>query len=416
MRDRFLDSFVDKLILLEQKTGASVSYRLMSPFEAPFHDYLSIQEAAKQIADFIGLAGFTFVVAVAMQKEKVGGHIDLSTGGKDIFIEIDENTMKFPNVVGAVLCHEVCHKWLQVNGISSRIEIESEILTDISTVFLGLGKIMLNGCRTTRLRYETIPNGTRTVAETMTSGYLDRDQLSFVYRLVCAMRNIPELEYMQDLSSEAVQSIQTCDASFDHYYDTRFHSSETIQESVDCFQKAIVELQREMAELDKNLTYISKACCETLDSFLSKGHKQLESLRQKTVAMTQKTESDPALNFLHTIQHKCELKRMNDKLESLEQNTYNLLEHARAIGRRLYRHSDRFPAPAPNMFNIVTCRQDGTKLRLPEQAGDLIASCPKCKYRFAYNTTLLSFTEVMFPRKRTWWEQIWNVIRRTGNG
>lgn len=177
MPNRFRDSVVEKLILLEQKTGASISYHLMPPFETSFHDYLSIQDAAKQIADFIGLAGFTFIVAVTMQEEKVGGHIDLSTGRKNIFIEIDEKTMKFPNAVGATLCHEVCHKWLQVNGISSYIEIENEILTDISTVFLGLGKIMLNGCKTTHLRYETIPNGTRTVTETMTSGYLERNQL-----------------------------------------------------------------------------------------------------------------------------------------------------------------------------------------------------------------------------------------------
>ena len=56
---------------LEQKTGTTVPYRLMAPFTTPFYDHLSIQKAAKQIADFIGLIGFTFIVAVAKQKEKV---------------------------------------------------------------------------------------------------------------------------------------------------------------------------------------------------------------------------------------------------------------------------------------------------------------------------------------------------------
>jgi hypothetical protein len=95
MPDLFVESFTEKLILLEQKTGAQVSYRLMSPFKTPFHDYLSIQQAAKEIADFIGLSGFTFIVAVAKQKDKVGGHIDLSTSERDVFIEIDGDTIKF---------------------------------------------------------------------------------------------------------------------------------------------------------------------------------------------------------------------------------------------------------------------------------------------------------------------------------
>lgn len=112
MSDRFVKNFVEKLILLEQKTRVTVLYRLMAPFTTPFYDHLSIQKAAKQIADFIGLTGFTFIVAVAKQKEKVGGHIDLATNGKEVFIEVDEDTMKFPDAVGATLCHETCHKWL----------------------------------------------------------------------------------------------------------------------------------------------------------------------------------------------------------------------------------------------------------------------------------------------------------------
>lgn len=417
MSDRFVKSFVEKLILLEQKTGVTVPYRLMAPFTAPFYDHLSIQKAAKQIADFIGLTGFTFIVAIAKQKEKVGGHIDLATDGKEVFVEVDEDTMKFPDAVGATLCHETCHKWLRVNGVESPIEYENEILTDISTVFLGLGKVMLNGSKATNVRYETVPNGTRTITETMTSGYLDRDQLAFVYRLVCAMRNILMAEYMQDLNSEAVQAIQMCDASFGHHYDARFHRPGITHESVSRFHDAIVTLQREMAELDKNLAYIRKSCCETLDGFLSQGHKQLESLRQKTAAVTEKTGFDPALNFLQAIKNKFELERLDDQLRSLGQDTGSFLEHTRVLGRHLYRSSDKFPAPMPNMFSIVTCRQDGTKLRLPEQSGDIIATCPTCKYRFAYNTTSVSFPEPPpMPPRVTLADRIRNLIRQKRNG
>lgn len=276
---------------------------------------------------------------------------------------------------------------------------------------------MLNGSKTTNVRYEMVPNGTRTITETMTSGYLDRDQLAFVYRLVCAMRNIPKAEYIQDLNSEAVQAIQTCDASFGHHYDTRFHRPETTYESVSRFHDAIVALQRDMAELDKNLAYIRQSCCETLDGFLTQGHQQLESLRQKTAAITEKTGFDPALNFLQAIKDKFELERLDDQLRSLGQDTGSFLEHTRALGRHLYRNSNRFPAPTPNLLSIVTCRQDGTKLHLPEQSGDIIVTCPTCKYRFAYNTTSVSFYEPPPARLRpTLADRIRNLIRQKRNG
>lgn len=113
MSEGFVEAFVDKLILLEQKTGASVNYNLIPPLEVAFHDHLSLQKTAKDIAESIGMKGYTFIVAEARQKSKVGGHIDLSTEGTDVFIEIDRDTMRFPDAVSATLCHEICHKWLQ---------------------------------------------------------------------------------------------------------------------------------------------------------------------------------------------------------------------------------------------------------------------------------------------------------------
>jgi len=135
--ETFVLSFVDKLILLEQRAGSQVHYRIMPPLAGPFHDCISIQKVARQIADSIGLTHFSFIITFAKQKKNVGGHIDLSTGGRDVFIEIDPDAIPFPDSVGAILCHEICHKWLQVMGISSPIEIDNEILTDITTVFLG---------------------------------------------------------------------------------------------------------------------------------------------------------------------------------------------------------------------------------------------------------------------------------------
>ncbi len=416
MSDRFLEAFVDRLILLEQSTGAGVQYRVMPPFTTPFHDHLSIQKAAKEIAAFMGLTGLTFIVAVAKQKEKVGGHIDLSTQDNNVFIEIDDDMMKFPDAVGATLCHEVCHKWLQIKGIRSTVEIDNETLTDITSVFLGFGKIMLNGCRTTNVRHEATPTGTRTITEAMTAGYLDRDQLALVYSLVCAMRKISSSEFMKGLNAEATHAVHVCNSSLGHHFEPRFHEIETPRESVGGFTRRMDEAQYTMADLDKHVAYAKKSLCQTVDDFLRAGHTKLESLRQQAVAMLQDISPDPALRFLQAIRIESEINCLIDQVHTVSQEAEGILQHAREIGRHLSRNGRHFPPPSPGMFNIVICPQDGTKLRLPESSGDLIATCPTCKYRFAYNTSPVSFPEPSAGRKFPWWQRIRNLMRRKKSG
>lgn len=412
MSDRFVEAFIEKLILLEQKTGANVQYRMMPPLTVAFPDHLAIQRIARQIAEFIGLTGFTFIVAVAKQKKKVGGHIDLSTAGKEVFVEVDEDTIKFPDAVAAVLCHEACHKWLQVNALALPIESEDEILTDITTVFLGFGKIMLNGCKANNVRFEAIPNGTRTITETKSFGYLDRDQLAFVYRLVCAMRNITPSDFMQGLNVEAANAVQRCDASLGRHYDARFHRPEMSHDTVEAFQKRTVDLQYSMADLDKHAIYIKKCLCATTDPFLTSGHKKLKSLREKVAAMVQETEPDPVLRFLRNIQREFAVERLTEELHSVGRESSALLQHAKAVGYHFFQNGNRFPKPTSQMFNIVTCPQDGTKLRLPENSDDLVVTCPTCKYRFAYNTAPVTFPEPTSPVEQTWWQRVQNRMKR----
>jgi len=391
MIDRFVENFADKLILLETKTGAHVSYKLMTPFSALLHDYVSIQVAAKKIADFIGLSGLTFVIGVAKQGENVAGRVDLGNHGNAVFIDISDETMAFPGAVAVTLCHELCHKWLQINGIRSEPEADNEILTDVTTIFLGLGKIMLNGCIAAKETQETTPIGTRTISGTIKSGYLDREQLAFVYRLVCAMRRVPPSEYLSELHPDAVQALGDCNASFGQCFDSRFHVPETTQELVDLLQKRIVALQVDFAELEKNVGYLM-LCCETADGFITKGHKRLGLLLREFKEIAEQPDPDPALNFLRTLKCRCRLDQVDGELQTLGQDTNFYLRHLNAAGSFLHENPEHFP-PIPSVFNITRCRQDGTKLRVPEESANMLVTCPTCKYRFAYNTTPLRFRD-----------------------
>lgn len=412
MSDQFVQTLLEKLIFLEARTGADVRYRTMDPFTSPFYDHLSIQRTARDIAQFAGLTGFTFIIGVAKQDEKVGGHIDLSASGPEVFIEIDSDLMEFPDAVAATLCHEICHKWLQSHGIWLPISIDNEILTDIAAVFLGFGKVMLNGCNVTNVAHRPVANGTQTITKTLRSGYLDRDQFALVYRLVCAMRRLDESDSIRGLNHEALRVVRSCDSTFGHLYDGRQHSADTLQEAVSQFDANIVAHQSALADLTKHCLYTQHAFLETLDAFVTSCHKDLVSLRRTAAAMVQSEEVDPALRYLRCVQRQEELRRMSESLVPMNDAAHGFLRHAKAICRYLHRNSDKFPISNPNAFCFVTCPQDGTKLRLPEARGSLIAICPTCKYRFAYNTAAPEFEESApsapsgAPRQRAWYSRL----------
>jgi hypothetical protein len=221
---------------------------------------------------------------------------------------------------------------------------------------------------------------------------------------------------MQGLNAEAALAVHRCDSSYGHHYDPHYHWKDATQAAVTSFEHRVVEVQRTMADLDKHVIYIKKSFCETIEGFLSAGHRKLESLRQKAVAMTLRTEPDLALSFLRAIQGDFEVARLIDEIDSVCHEAEGFLQPARAVGRDLSRNSQRFPLPSPAMFNIITCPHDGTKLRLPENSVDLIATCPTCKYRFAYNTSAVSFPETPAPRTLTWFMKVRNLMRRKQTG
>jgi hypothetical protein len=174
--------------------GAYINYQIMEPFSVCSSDILDIQRAAKQISEFVGLKGLTFIVITTQLRKGVGGNIELRTEDNAVFVELSTETLKFSDAVLATLAHEITHKYLHRKGINCGLgpvfEYENEILTDIAAIYIGLGKLYLNGCQCSNTTKVSNSNTTTTTTEKMRVGYLDQSQLAFVYRLVCAMRNL----------------------------------------------------------------------------------------------------------------------------------------------------------------------------------------------------------------------------------
>lgn len=341
------EDYIRKLIMLENAVGANTKYRILDPLPFNPRDIIEIQEVAKKIAEFIGLDGLTFIVAIAKQKEKQGGHVELQAGQKEVFIEISDDTARFSEAVLATLSHEITHKYLQINGVSvgsSPVnDYENEVLTDVTTVFLGLGKLMLNGCYVENTRQEFRADGTYNVTESLKSGYLEREQLAFVYQVVCAMRGISSKDMLSELSKEATAAVQACSYYRDEFFNPQFSTQEYRNGLGEALEKETQTLRRELNHVSQHLEFLKKTYVSKTEVFLEAKHKGIAAILHDLKSMRQSDSYDPCLLFLNTIGIKEEIEQRITKVEREIAETIELRQRLNEFTRLDQKEKSRKP-------------------------------------------------------------------------
>lgn len=383
-----IQQHISNLILLEEHIGLKIDYRIReTPFLVDQSDIISLQSVAKKLAESIGLSDLTFIVAIAKQKEKIGGNIDLRTNQHEVFIEVSEDVLKYKDSTLATLAHEITHKYLQINGISLPDEKLNEILTDTASVYLGFGRIMLNGCENYTTRHEKNFNSERTITETLTTGYLKRDELAFVYKLVCSMRNIPPKDYERQLSREARRALDDCTRQYNEYFKVTLNNKNALVEIVKQLLLEIRQFQYSLSNIEKNISYIQQGGISTVENFLEETHRNLNRAIEDSKSMVSDECSNPALSYLSIIVSKEEIAKRKAEISGYVSQA-KLLHRLTKKLEKVIQGNPLFPKLSPSMFNIITCWNDRTKLRLPLNTRKLIAKCSKCNYQFAADTTI----------------------------
>lgn len=115
-------------------------------------------------------------------------------------IQLNITNKHSPFIMGSILAHELLHHFLDLKGIRLSDTQENEKLTDLATVFVGLGKLTLN-------RYEPITwkqtNKEKSTTWTYQVGYLNTDDMAAIIHHICIFRNIPLHDLMVNLSDKS---------------------------------------------------------------------------------------------------------------------------------------------------------------------------------------------------------------------
>lgn len=109
-----------------------------------------------------------------------------------------------PFIMGAILAHELTHHFLFNKGILDPDINENERLTDLATVYLGLGKLTLNG-------YEpfvwNINRNGKQIKYTYKVGYLLQEDMAAIMKQICDFRQIPFGIVKNNLTDKAYKLI-----------------------------------------------------------------------------------------------------------------------------------------------------------------------------------------------------------------
>jgi hypothetical protein len=391
---------VRKIAFLEERLGKAVRYEILEPFALDQHDLVQIQVAAKRIADFVQLKDLVFVVGIVTQQQGTLGNVEVAPGQDAVFIEIAPETMEFDGAVCGVLAHEISHKYLDRYGVSyssnPSSSTEDEILTDVTAVFLGLGKLILNGCERQKTREEMLSGGVeRTTTETYRAGYLDPAQFAFVYRFVCAMRGVPRAELERGLSTTAINTLRECENSWPIWFADGYHSHNTRLRILGSLQAAIQETQAEMAIVDRSLTYLQRGCLEPVESWSQSLHRRVNAIRSLASRTDIAAEYDPCLRYINTAQ-----------FNQLLTEVIGLSRRARSAQDTLLRlegfvasQGEPFMRPNSEMFTVIICRNCGIKLRVPRDTRNATVVCRSCRYAFKATSSVSNLMERNLRRK-----------------
>ena len=376
-------SFLPIVEILETRAGDGARNLLepfaCAPLKAGQPDILNIQDAGKVIAKHIGLSDLTFIIAVTTQAPSVAGHIELRYGSSQVFIEISRDVCEYKDAVLSTLSHELSHKFLHANSIRfGSTQLEQELLTDVTAVYLGMGKIMLNGCEC-RSSEAVERAGTRTkTTHTLRTGYLSRDSFAFVYRLICAMRQTPAEEILSGLSQAARQAVTACERKYEDFFNSEYHTFAGSTAVTENLQRSILDCQEQLAQQEKTARRAGEKLA-ILRAAIGESHRPLREATDLIVTSAKEKEK-ASLRFLRTLQ------RM-DTVGDLVSQSYQRLDGLRSDTREIASFAKMMESEVrEDVTEVVECPIDRTKLRIPGNRNKLLVTCPECKYKFIATT------------------------------
>lgn len=198
----------------------------------------NINIEASRMLRFMGLNGYVPVVRLTdLSGKSAAGQAYMGDNSDGVFeIEIDNRIMHDYRMLYRVLAHELCHKYLEIHGLYSKVLPKlDEVRAELCTIFMGFGLQVLNGYNET-------------------SGYLNLEDFCHAFCVVYLSRG---------MSQEQIKRIvpESCKGYVDNILsDINILESQKLSEMIIANQSSDYELRRRMRTLQlvvENMTDVN---------------------------------------------------------------------------------------------------------------------------------------------------------------
>jgi len=331
--DQIINSFIDKIITLEKRLGSNANFLFYQPVEFNKNDIISLQKLAKHMANFVGLSKLVFTITIATQKKNTAGHIESS--GDDVFIEIDPNVIKSKDAILCVLAHEISHEILSRNNIQDGLNAipeirryENEVLTDITAIYMGFGKQVLNGCK--------IVINTANSHYQAGYGYISREQFAFIYLIISNMRKIDKNVYMHNINHDAKETIESVLCKNNDYFTSKLHDISYNEKIEKKLQADVTAKRNELEKIEKDITYI-RDCLNESEKQINNSFSKINKNQNTFLQSLKSSSSNPSLQFLFNIKKRIKYNEIIAKPIFFESKIPDFIQSLRKIVNYIYK-------------------------------------------------------------------------------
>jgi len=369
--------YIDKIILLENHSYRMKNYELLNPPDYNGNlDVIEIQKIAKVLSYHIGYDKLIFTISFKnfnkthgtfqeVYSKNTAGNILLDES-EDVLIHVSSDLEKYPDSILATLSHEISHKYIHFNRLTFENSYENEVFTDLTAVFLGFGKLMLNGVEVTK----TTTSGNVHNTYTKKVGYLDRQQLAFIYLTVNHLNGLSRLSLYSQLRTDVIKEIKEVEKKYRIFFkNIKIFRQKSIK---------INQLRYKIAFLEKLSRTIKPVNQNVIREYIKFGFEQLNltenELRNFKKIFLAKVISNPNTS-----------KKIRKEIPKIR---FNSLEHNKFLGniRKLVDKELKYSIKDTNL-NIIECPICKRNLKTKNNdVGTII--CPSCQFKFAADTSI----------------------------
>ena len=363
------NDIISKLALIEKHLGKckGVFYTPTPDFNS--FDEIQIQKEASKMLKFVGLDNYIACLIYTDTQENTGGNIELDNS-TNVFIELSKSLKGQNERVLAVMAHEICHKVLYVYKLYyPNLSTENEILTDLATVYVGFGKLSLNGCyreyTSNKTEYKDGNEVTINTTHKETIGYLSLSQFAKAYNVVCKLGNYSKTDMLYSLNKHALGAVQS----------KPFYLDEPI--SKDYIRQTLKRVQTSDASLTKSIRIV-ESILDDLKSVVKLDH--------------QKYNNDLVLPFDYDSDHQevdCQFKAA-EILAGYPNVLYeNDKDKANQFLKTLINNYEKLKGVDYSVLLNLECPCCGYKSSKPlSENKSVFVRCPKCGYHFVWDAEI----------------------------